>query len=224
MPPPTWTAPLRVALSANAKEAHSKYVSLATTGASGGPRCRTVVFRGFLKQFWDGGEPDEDVERCVTFVTDLRSAKVKQTTTCNRAEASWYFTRTREQFRLRGTLRIVGDGDEEKWNKARTRAWRALSDKARSQFAWDTPGAPLHPHSSVQETDAAPPDGQTPLPAFGLMVLRVERVDQLSLKENRRWIHRHMDCQDDDEDKEMQKDLSNASEANGGWSTWEVNP
>lgn len=229
MPPPTWTAPLRLALSANAKDAHVKYVSLATVDANGGPRCRTVVFRGFLKQFWDGqgggeGDQDEEMERCVTFVTDLRSAKVKQTKACDRAEASWYFTRTREQFRLRGSLRIVGEGDDEKWLRARTRAWKALSDKARSQFAWDTPGMPLRSHPEQQAEDLMQPGGQTPLPTFGLVVLRVERVDQLSLKQNRRWIHRNVDCQDEEESKGALNNNSEDFEAHGSWSSWEVNP
>ncbi|PSN80900.1 pyridoxamine 5'-phosphate oxidase, partial [filamentous cyanobacterium CCP4] len=92
-----WRSSLARALHRNRSRPYSRYFQLATVTAAGHPANRTVVFRDFL--------PNTNT---LTVVTDQRSAKVTDIAAHPWVEACWYFTHTREQFRLAGPIAVVG--------------------------------------------------------------------------------------------------------------------
>ena len=158
---PAWLGQLKRAVSKNKRDAHNRYFQLATIGRDGHPRVRTLVFRGFSDVGWS-----------LLSVTDARSEKVSELACHSRVELSWYFTQTREQFRLRGEATIFGaDSDPE---GHRQRLWNALSEAARAQFFWPTPGAPLG------DTEA-PVVSQTPPETFSVIEYTPMQVDYLLL-------------------------------------------
>lgn len=174
-----WRPVLARALHRNRARPYCRYLQLATINANGKPSNRTVVFRGFV---------DTDLQ----MVTDGRSEKVQQIQAYPWAEVCWYFTVTREQFRIAGKLTLISPEDDilDKDSKAiRLNAWCLLSAKARQQFYWPHPGqtniskAPLEPVRTVADH---PPD------SFYVLLLTPEQVDHLTLKGNpqERYIYR----------------------------------
>ena len=77
----------------------------------------------------------------------LAALQVAQIAANPAAEAAWYLPRTREQFRVRGNLRLVtADAAEAGLGHlldARRARWAQISDAARSGFASAPPGEPL---------------------------------------------------------------------------------
>lgn len=164
-----WRSPLSRALHLNRSQPYSRYLQLATIRTDGRPANRTVVFRGFL----------EDSNQ-LQIITDSRSEKISQIERQPWTEACWYFTKTREQFRLLGKLTVVGvDYPDESLQKARRLVWQELSDAARSQFAWPTPGQPRNPDSAFSDS---PLSSNKPLENFCLLLLDSERVEHLELR------------------------------------------
>ncbi|MBF2036678.1 MAG: pyridoxamine 5'-phosphate oxidase family protein [Leptolyngbyaceae cyanobacterium T60_A2020_046] len=163
-----WRVPLARALHRNRSKPHSRYVQLATVDADGWPTVRTVVFRGFL----------EDCDRLL-FVTDTRSKKAQHFQRRPQAEVCWYFTQTREQFRLRGKIQVTtATTPDAQWQAERQRRWQALSDAARQQFVWPEPAAPRsHP-----DFDFPAPDAVQPPETFALVALTPIFVDHLALR------------------------------------------
>jgi PPOX class probable FMN-dependent enzyme len=167
MPLAPWRSPLARALHRNRALAYARYAQLATVRPNGHPANRTIVFRGFL--------PDTNQLR---FIVDRRSEKIHQIHTQPWAELCWYFPKTREQFRLSGTLTLVPEDDpDESLLKARTRMWQELSDAARSQFAWAAPRQPKT-EPLVSEVLGA----INPHPNFCLLLLEPVEVDHLELR------------------------------------------
>ena len=72
-----WRDALNQAIARNRRDAHHRYIHLATLGEDGYPANRTVVFRGF----GDAGE--------LKIVTDRRSGKVSQIAASSAAEVSF---------------------------------------------------------------------------------------------------------------------------------------
>merc|ERR1740138_815098 len=98
----------------------------------------------------------------------------------------YWFGKTSEQFRISGTLQLVGDGDPSAELLAvRKQQWGNLSDPAREQFFWHSPGLPY-------EGDALTPkggrgdDGRVlpPPPSFLIMLLWPTEVKYLRLTDN----------------------------------------
>ena len=119
-----------------------------------------------------------------------RSKKVEDLAHCPWAEVAWYFPETREQYRILGKITVISKdtpGDE-KLGRARTGAWKNISDPGRQQFTWPSPGLPR----ATGEEDAAafavaPPSKDDPVAdAFCLCFIDVEEVDLLNLKTNER--------------------------------------
>ncbi|NJN21298.1 MAG: pyridoxamine 5'-phosphate oxidase [Leptolyngbya sp. RL_3_1] len=161
-----WRAPLARALYRNRSRPEHRYLQLATIGTDGYPANRTVVFRGFLS------------DRLMV-ISDTRSAKIQQITANPAAEVCWYFAKTREQFRLQGELAVVtADEPELALQDNRQRIWQQLSDPARQQFTWPSPGQLFQAEAFV----AAPPDPHVPPAHFGLVLLEPKRVDHLALR------------------------------------------
>ena len=165
-----WRSPIARALHRNRAVAYSRYLQLATIDTDGTPANRTVVFRGFL----EGANQ-------MMFISDRRSDKIAQITCYPTAAACWYFTKTREQFRLTGPIvAITADSPEPSAQNARTRLWQNISDSARVQFAWPQPKAPRSDRSEA--FSPPPPDPQTPPDSFCLLMLDPQKVDHLCLR------------------------------------------
>lgn len=157
-----WHQALNKALKRNRREAHNRYFQLATLGTDGRPRNRTVVFRGFAQD-----------DESLLIITDRRSRKREELIHCPHVEVSWYFTISREQFRLSGCALCVEEGNDAQ--ALRPQVWQGLSDAAREQFFWPDPARPLGEGEVPNIAD----DG---LPS-SFCVLRVipEQVDHLKL-------------------------------------------
>ncbi|MBW4488122.1 MAG: pyridoxamine 5'-phosphate oxidase family protein [Trichocoleus desertorum ATA4-8-CV12] len=164
-----WRSPLAHALHCNRSQPEARFLQLATVQLNGQPANRTVVFRGFL-----------DPTNQLKFVTDARSEKVGQIEQNPKGEACWYFVKTREQFRLAGVLTLVrAEHPDIELQQARKTAWQELSDAARLQFTWPTPGEPKQEAAAFA---SQPPDATEPLPHFCLLLLEPEQVDHLDLR------------------------------------------
>ncbi len=158
-----WLDALRQAIKRNRRDAHNRYLQLATVRPDGSPAVRTLVFRDLCDE---AGE--------LRMVTDRRSAKAEEIAGDTRAEIAWYFTHTREQFRLRGHLSI--EGAEAPDQTVRRKLWEALSAAARAQFYWPDPGAPVETYAAV------PMDAEEPPASFAALCLGVDEVDHLILR------------------------------------------
>ncbi len=165
-----WRSPLARALHRNRRQPHARYLQLATVTPTGQPANRTVVFRGFR------AATDQ-----LMIVTDARSEKIHHLAHHPWAEACWYFSESREQFRLFGSLVVVDQATTDPHlQPARQQAWQQLSATARAQFAWPPPGQPREPQPEA--FSAEPPDPATPRTNFCLLLLDPQRVDWLELR------------------------------------------
>ena len=162
-----WRVSLASALHHNRARPDSRYFQLATIRPDGIPANRTVVFRGF--------QSDTNI---LKVITDRRSSKVHHLEHCPWVEACWYFTKTREQFRLTGQLRCINKTCSEEVNW-RLQTWQSISDSARSQFYWPHPGQPRS-HQSNFETVSI--DTEIPPDSFCLLLLNPIIVDHLKLR------------------------------------------
>lgn len=162
-------------------------VQLATVTGDGLPAVRTVVFRGWMQNpirddEEGAGKPDDpiDVDVHLKFITDLRSSKMAESKV---AEACWYFTETREQFRLRGELIMVThESTDARLIRQRTGLWKSISDAARAQFSWPTPGSDRPPEADDEKDFRCPADINAVSDNFVLMLLRPNYIDHLRLK------------------------------------------
>ncbi len=165
-----WRIPLSKALHLNRSQPHSRYFQLATVKKNGCPSNRTVVFRGFLDNTND-----------LKIITDIHSEKIEELATKSWGEICWYFTKTREQFRISGTITVI---KEEETNpilaKARQESWQNLSDAAKIQFAWPETGADRNNNKELFSPSI--PDQNKPLFNFCLLLLTPQKVDHLELK------------------------------------------
>lgn len=192
-PMTTWRERIKVSSNRSRKVRGGNYVQIATVDPETlEPRCRTVVFRGFLKQ--DGKETD-----LMKMITDKRSSKYSEVTnkpinentkSSSSCEMVWWFGKSSEQYRIRGQLQFIG-GEEKDASlvTARKEQWGNLSDPAREQFFWKEPGVPFVSQSNVPE-GGRDTDGKvlTPPDNFLLMLLSPNRCDYLRLGDNYRQI------------------------------------
>lgn len=107
---------------------------------------RTMVFRGFAQS-----------SHTLLAISDSRSEKFSQWQQSPRTQLCWYFTKTREQFRISAQVSMVGssgllfqdehaDADVNQGGSQnsiltseRAILWANLSDKAKMQFYWPAP-------------------------------------------------------------------------------------
>ena len=167
-----WRSPLSRALHRNRAQAFCRFLQLATVRPDGTPANRTVVFRGFLAG-----------DNQLMFICDRRSQKTDQIIQNPSAEACWYFAKTREQFRLSGQLQIItADASmDSPLGVARQQLWQRISDNARTQFAWPKPKK-TRTTNDLDAFSPPPPNAQTPLATFCLLLLSPNSVDYLSLR------------------------------------------
>ena len=164
-----WRSSLQRALHRNRSQPHSRYLQMATVTSDGKPANRSVVFRGFL-----------DNTNSMQIVTDTRSQKFRHLQHQPWAEVCWYFTKTREQFRFAGKVTLVTrEHANPELIKARLNCWHNLSDAARKQFFWPTPGELVSDHKTSSDIDTGTIE---PSANFCLLLLNSEKVDHLELK------------------------------------------
>lgn len=170
-----WRSPLATALARNRRQPHSRYLQLATVGLDGKPANRTVVFRGF----WDQTNG-------LQFVSDRRSGKIEQLQNYSWAEGCWYFSQTREQFRILGQIWVItAESPEQEQQLLRQQLWQNLSEPARQQFSWPRPGQAYLPNPELETLT----DPSQPSLHFCALVLHPSQVDHLELRPHphRRW-------------------------------------
>jgi PPOX class probable FMN-dependent enzyme len=171
---PAWHESLRSSLKVHQEESGAFYVQLATmvNNASN----RTVVFRGFFRN-----------TSSLMIATDCRSNKVKELKAHPNGTLCWYFSKTREQYRISGTVRIIDAVCRDRRDaEARIDLWAQLSEGIREQFHWPEPcGVP-------PESLSIPRSLENPPSPFCLLVLNPEHVDYLNLgfRPHRRIIHK----------------------------------
>mmetsp|Transcript_59518 Transcript_59518/g.66622 ORF Transcript_59518/g.66622 Transcript_59518/m.66622 type:complete len:252 (-) Transcript_59518:36-791(-) len=174
----SWRLLLETSINKSRKIRGSNYVQLATANKDGEPRCRTVVFRGFLNNLptnhtmaINGGYCDD--KPCVMkMCTDLRSKKVEEV--AKGGEMVWWFPKTSEQYRVRGSLLLIGgENDDRALQIARKELWGNLNDAARESFL----NGPIMNGGRDEEGKVVPPPKN-----FLLMLLDPIYVDYLLLK------------------------------------------
>jgi PPOX class probable FMN-dependent enzyme len=165
-----WRSRLTRALHHNRSLRESRYFQLATVTPEGKPANRTVVFRGF-----------RDNTNQLQIVTDARSEKISDLKQQPQAEICWYFTKSREQFRLRGNVQLITP-QTESLSSLRQTLWEQLSDNARLQFVW--------PHPKTERTQGEDafthpvPSQKKPPETFVVLLFFPQQVDYLLLKGN----------------------------------------
>ena len=160
-----WRECLDKALKKNRRDPSSRYFQFATIKPNGKPANRTVVFRGF-------GEQDE-----IYIISDSRSQKVSELKQSNEAEICWYFSGTRQQFRIAGKAEWETDARSEVVRKL----WQKISEPAKSQFYWPAPGREIEESATEKDTEI---DDSSPPRVFGVLRFIPNRVDYLSLRGN----------------------------------------
>ena len=147
---PVWRQRLVNSLQVNRSQAHAKYYQVSSVCPNGLPKNRTMVFRGFLPGTQN-----------FLSVTDLRSEKIEgwQGPGNSHFETCWYFSDSREQFRLAGEVALIsnvlnsrcGDqvlGQQTKENLLKQQ-WLNLSTHAREPFYSNSPKAPFDEDSII---------------------------------------------------------------------------
>jgi len=221
-PPTLWRTKIIHSIAKSRKIKGGNYIQLATVDKQSlEPRCRTVVFRGFLPTH----QNESADESCVmTMITDSRSCKVTEVgleqslsngaMENNTAEVVWWFSQSSEQYRIRGRLVFVGeDCTNDYLRRARKERWGNLSDLAREQFFWRDPGTSYE--TQVQgPTRGRDSDGKLlpPPRTFLLMLLYPSRCDYLRLSDNYRQIDT------------LQKNTNPMEGSSDAWTAERVNP
>jgi pyridoxamine 5'-phosphate oxidase len=173
-----WRPVLARALHRNRALAYARYFQLATVREDGHPANRTVVFRGFL--------PDSNQ---LMTISDRRTQKISHIQQTPWAEICWYFPKTREQFRLSGSIRVVDQHDKNpQWQQAYYQTWQNLSDPARLQFYWPPPGQDHDPGQGLPEPLE---NRDEPAENFLLILFEPTEVDHLDLRSQPHDRHRY---------------------------------
>ena len=141
-----WIECLKVALKKNRRDPSSRYFQLATIRHDGSPANRTVVFRGF--------GPNEEIQ----LISDTRSRKISELKQKKNAAICWYFSNTREQFRISGFVKT----EKNRESDLAQELWQKISEQARSQFYWPEPGHKFEElaedFSSIDVNSSTPPE------------------------------------------------------------------
>jgi pyridoxamine 5'-phosphate oxidase len=153
----------------NNPAAHNRFAQLATLqgGQEPRPAVRTVTVRFFL----DDGR--------LLISTDMRNEKVVELAINPACELCWYFTESREQFRISGRAHVVSAADAQcdaKLEAAMQRTWNERSTAAQQSYTWPQPKRRLD--DAAQFSQAVP----TQVPAnFALLLIDVVSVEYLNI-------------------------------------------
>ncbi len=216
----SWRAFLDLSIARSRKIRGSNYVQIATVDSiTNEPRCRTVVFRGFLalptttglnittttSNNENVGSTTAPVDPSTSFLidpvtnkpvscilkmcTDLRSEKVHQT---GPTEVVWWFPKTSEQYRIRGTMILIGNDRTTATEQdralmiARKEMWGSLTDSSRESFlTTQRPGDVYADETTRSDGNGGRDDDgkiiQPPPDTFLLMLILPNRCDYLNL-------------------------------------------
>jgi pyridoxamine 5'-phosphate oxidase len=250
----SWRSLLETTIAKTRKIRGSNYVQVSTVTETGEPRCRTVVFRGFVKfpteHAWnnDCGALSCGMKLC----TDARSQKVAQTAHQSIAELVWWFPTTSEQYRIRGTLRCVGEGGEDCLHnntessssslkdqdklfleRERKQLWGNLSDPARESFLQDPAIVPgeVYAESEAQQASLQsppPPGGRDPegklLPPPPSFLLMLLDPFHVDYLRLSRGQYRQVDSKKSTATHNDDKDDCTRDSSSSNWSWQRVNP
>ncbi len=169
------------------------------------------------------------------FCTDSRSEKVLELRSNARAEVSWYFPMTREQFRLRCRAHLITKEDQQEREKgARAAAWASLSDKDRLEFCSLAPGAVwVDPKAAAQDIDLDLYDSQNldktvAVEHFLVVSLEVDHVDYLTtpppVADEVKPRHRESPRESLLQQNKVAKRFLHKREPDGQWTIVRVNP
>lgn len=150
----------------------SKYVQLATVDKNNQPSVRTVVFREFVQSTSD-----------IIIHTDIRSEKMRHLSHCRNVQICWYFSQSREQFRISGDVEMV-DSNNESLRHLRVAQWQKLSKAAKSAYFAGHPGTTLPLDDVNQHSVHTQNDFSEVSNKFVLLLVRPHQVDHLDLKTN----------------------------------------
>ncbi|KAL3767328.1 hypothetical protein ACHAWO_007271 [Cyclotella atomus] len=218
-----WKSRIDISIAKSRKIRGSNYVQISTVDhATMEPRCRTVVFRGFMKDV-PLQNPGAYGDCVMKMITDLRSNKVMELESFHSSgnldrsnvEMVWWFPKSSEQYRIRGKLQFIGnDGPLYSYNESddnicnnkeyfiaeRKQQWGNLSDMAREQFYWEDPG--ISYTSTCAKGEGIPAGGRDddgkvlpPPDTFLLMLLNPTTIDYLRLGDNFRQVDKWEDGQ-----------------------------
>lgn len=147
---------------------------------------RTVVFRGWMQNPIRDDDDVSDPGNCIDtdvhlkFITDLRSQKMLQGKV---AEACWYFTESREQFRLHGeVVMVTHENTDSALIRQRSGLWKSISDSARAAYKWPAPGSDRSEDADDDQDYRCTADIGTVSDNFVMMLLRPTSIDHLRLK------------------------------------------
>ena len=183
----SWRSLLKVSIAKSRKIRGSNYVQIATVD-NGEPRCRTVVFRGFqdLPEGHALSNLCDDMSCTMKMCTAKNSQKVAQNQQQPIAEMVWWFPKTSEQYRIRGSLILIGnDSDDKALITARKELWGNIGDPSRESFLDTTvPGEAVSTISSSTVPEGGRGEDGKVLPPpdnFLLMLLDPTDCDYLCL-------------------------------------------
>ena len=207
-----WADRIAGSIAKSRKVRGGNYVQIATVDAHGHPRCRTVVFRGFQPVAERGGA------QAFKMITDARSEKVGHVAGSARGELVWWFSKSSEQYRVAGTLELVGPAHaSSELGSHRRQQWGNLSDNAREQFFWAGQPGEACGQGGGGSSPAPPVGGRDaegvllpPPDTFLLLLLWPEQVKYLRLTDNFSQVDK--------------LEESAAAGGDGAWQAVRVNP
>ncbi|WP_460311435.1 pyridoxamine 5'-phosphate oxidase family protein [Aliiglaciecola aliphaticivorans] len=164
-----WLNKLKGVINDNQALPESKYLQLATINQENQPEVRTVVFRGFL-----------ETTGSLFIHTDIRSKKIQHMAVNNHAQICWYFSQSREQYRLTGNLQAITAQSTQQ--SLRIQQWQKLSEAAKQSYFWDTPGEILALDDKFQPQANQNKPTQQMSDNFCLLIFSVTEVDHLQLQ------------------------------------------
>ena len=114
--------------------------------------------------------------------TDKRSQKYHELNLNNNVEICWFFSKSKCQFRFRGTSKIESD-------KYKLPHWEKLSEQSRSMWSWPAPGDHF---VFEQKKDLSFKTNKELSKNFAVLKIDISHVDQLLLHKpihiRRKWI------------------------------------
>ena len=163
-PLPAWRSLLIAARKREGRSPGGRWVQLASLSVDGCPRVRTLVFR------------DWTAASTLDLLTDARSEKCLEIERTPEVELCWLFRKAREQFRLRGTAKLISPLAD---SVALNEHWKRLTPSGRSVWAWPSPGDPFDPQGpwpQEMSDDSGVPEH------LRLLRISLHHVEQLDLK------------------------------------------
>ena len=161
---PAWRSLLKAARQKERQDSGARWLQLSTVARDGTPRIRTLVFRNWVT----GNQFD--------LFSDQRSDKFDELTHRPDVELCWMLMKARQQFRLRGCVKLFMGEDS---HELRQKSWMQISPQGRSVWAWPHPGFPLQPNADFPESV----HDEIPMPEhFIVLRVMVSQVEMLDLR------------------------------------------